>query len=59
MPVQLASLLEADMPDVSPGDVDSDDGTKFSKTSKLISYSTFLDAYWPHFTQSLKKGLGD
>lgn len=46
------------MPEVVPEDVDFDDGAKFSKTSKLISYSTFLEAYWPHFTQSLKKGLG-
>ncbi|KIM48469.1 hypothetical protein M413DRAFT_440213 [Hebeloma cylindrosporum] len=54
---RLASLLEADMPETSLDDLDSGDSTKFSKTSKLISYSTFLEVYWPHFTQSLKKGL--
>lgn len=25
---------------------------------KLINYKTFLDSYWPHFSQNLKKGLG-
>jgi len=47
------------MPEISLVDMGSDDDDiKFSKKSNLISYSTFLEAYWPHFTQSLKKGLG-
>jgi len=26
---------------------------------KLIGYDSFLTSYWPHFSQNLKKGLGE
>ncbi|CAA7264670.1 unnamed protein product [Cyclocybe aegerita] len=60
---RLASLLEAD---IGGGVNDKvaiatppliEDNSALGKGSRLISYNTFLESYWPHFAQSLTKGL--
>lgn len=46
---QLCELLEADL--VQRG------GGQWQRGS-MMSYDTFCQVYWPHFPQSLIKGLG-
>ncbi|KAF8974058.1 hypothetical protein BDZ97DRAFT_421872 [Flammula alnicola] len=60
---RLASLLEADISQNSTRGISSGDNSipdtsgNAVKASKLITYETFLESYWPRFTQNLKKGL--
>ncbi|KDR84732.1 hypothetical protein GALMADRAFT_260438 [Galerina marginata CBS 339.88] len=60
---RLASLLEADLCETSPssGSLGSVGPSVVNGTahegSKLISYTAFLESYWPHFSQNLTKGL--
>ncbi|KAF8895020.1 hypothetical protein CPB84DRAFT_1782432 [Gymnopilus junonius] len=59
---RLASLLEADISMASASGFvpmgSSDDANVVGIGGmKLIDYKTFLDSYWPHLSQSLKKGL--
>ncbi|KAJ3514932.1 hypothetical protein NLJ89_g2078 [Agrocybe chaxingu] len=60
---RLASLLEADIGGgvnekvamaTSPS---MENHSLLGKHARLISYNTFLESYWPHFSQSFTKGL--
>ena len=50
---QLCKLLEADL------EVDIVQGVgRQRQRGSMMSYDTFRQVYWPHFPQSLIKGLG-
>jgi hypothetical protein len=66
-------LLEADLFELSP-QFTFRKGTVLSPVSqtvepvtpgpsrgagKLVTYSVFLESCWPHFSQTLRKGLGE
>lgn len=64
---KLTSLLEEDLSRTSRDFCSSKDllpnqtfggQVKHEKNPRLITYSVFLEAYWPHFSQKLTKGLG-
>ena len=46
---QLCKLLEADLVQRGGGQ---------RQRGSMMSYDTFRQVYWPHFSQSLTKGLG-
>lgn len=48
---QLASLLE--------NDISATNKNLGSSRGRLVNFDTFLNYYWPHFSQTLKKGLGE
>lgn len=63
---QLCTLLETDID--APGEVPLGQiGTHISgslsnrgqQREKVVSFDLFKDHYWPHFPQSLTKGLGE
>ncbi|THG96062.1 hypothetical protein EW026_g5704 [Hermanssonia centrifuga] len=64
---QLCRLLEADLfstrnHSLSLGGVDADDGTLANeymsqRRDSFVSYDVFIQSYWPHFPQGLKKNL--
>lgn len=68
---QLCSLLEADigrnttLQDVQDADLQYNDAPASSLSSaqtargrRLVTYELFFVEYWPHFPQSLTKGMG-
>ncbi len=52
---QLVSLLEADIGIVNENTSSSLDLNK----GRFITYEVFLASYWPHFSQTLTKALGN
>ena len=62
--LELCKMLEAD--DTQRGtktDYDEDSDNEDSeymrrRRNAFVSYDMFLESYWPHFPQSLTKGLG-
>ena len=58
--IKLAKLLEADLTLKSGTATPLNADLSFDQkaTGRLITYDVFLRSYWPHFSQSLTKGLG-
>ena len=58
--IKLAKLLEADITLKSRKATPSNAVQSFDQqaTGRLVTYDVFLRSYWPHFSQSLTKGLG-
>jgi hypothetical protein len=56
----LAKLLEADITLESRKATPLNAVRTFDQqaTGRLVTYDVFLRSYWPHFSQSLTKGLG-
>jgi hypothetical protein len=66
-------LLEADLSEISPQFTFRKGAALFPVSQvvepvapvlsrgagKFVTYNVFLEAYWPRFSQTLKKGLGE
>jgi hypothetical protein len=59
----LCDLIEADI-ELAQSVVNGDDddavmAVQSRRKGKLVTYSDFLQHYWPHFSQSLTKGMSE